>query len=81
MARYTATIKAVHADGTECTHKRTSTGKATAPDCTGRDGYTARCRGGSCAWTSSNTQKTALEILRDQHLRTHLTPPAPNRST
>ncbi|MFI0742403.1 hypothetical protein ACH4PU_30655 [Streptomyces sp. NPDC021100] len=79
MARYAATIKAVHADGTECTHKRTSTGKATTAECTGRDGYTARCSGNGCTWTSRNTQKTVLETQRAQHLRTHLNPPAPNR--
>ncbi|NUK54946.1 hypothetical protein HRW14_32790 [Streptomyces lunaelactis] len=74
MARITATIKAVHADGTVCTHKRRSNGDGDEPGCTGRRGYTASCS--ACDWTEKHGQQTVLAYTRDQHLRSHLTQPA-----
>ncbi|MEU5108184.1 hypothetical protein AB0H07_39005 [Streptomyces sp. NPDC021354] len=77
MARYTSTIDPVHADGTVCSHRRTSTGKPTQPGCSGRHEFIATCTGNGCTWKKTDPQKTVLEVLRDQHLRSHVTMPAP----
>ncbi|EPH46890.1 hypothetical protein ABT390_33890 [Streptomyces aurantiacus] len=78
MARITATIKPVHADHTVCTHKVTTTGKPKEAACPGRAAYTATCS--ACPWTKTSTTKAALEYVRDSHLRSHLTKPAPTRA-
>ncbi|MBT2439791.1 hypothetical protein J7E93_06580 [Streptomyces sp. ISL-36] len=75
MASITATIKPVHADGTVCTHKVTTTGKPKEAGCTGRDAYVATCS--ACTWTDKSGTRAALEYVRDTHLRSHLTTPAP----
>jgi hypothetical protein len=75
MARILATIKPVHADGTVCTHRVTTTGKPKEAGCTGRSAYRATCS--ACSWTETNSIKAALEYVRDTHLRSHLTKPAP----
>lgn len=75
MARITATIKPVHADGTVCTHKVTTTGKPKEAGCTGRSAYRATCS--ACTWTDQSGTRAALEYVRDTHLRSHLTKPAP----
>ncbi|MBT2393387.1 hypothetical protein J7E87_29200 [Streptomyces sp. ISL-1] len=77
MARFTATTKPVHADGSHCTHKRTSTGKPLEAGCTGRDGFAASCTGPGCSWSERHHTKTVLEDMRDRHLRSHLAQPAP----
>ncbi|MFD7445832.1 hypothetical protein [Streptomyces sp. NPDC059909] len=75
MARITATISPVHADGTVCTHKVTATGKPKEADCTGRAAY--RATRSACTWTDQSQVTAALEDDRNQHLRSHLTIPAP----
>lgn len=74
MARITATIRPIHADGTVCTHKVTSTGKPKEPNCAGRSAYTANCSADT--WTHTSTTKAALEYVRDSHLRDHAAKPA-----
>jgi hypothetical protein len=54
----------VHADGTRCTHRVTSTGKPLEEDCTGREMYCAKC---SCGWHKEFPVKGSLAVSRDRH--------------
>lgn len=60
--RHQAPIRADHADGTECTHRRTD------PDCPGRAWYTASCKKAGCPWSYSSGISAATEEHKGGHL-------------
>lgn len=67
--RHRCTIRPVHADGTECTHKVRPSGKPLDADCPGRGGYEAAC---TCGATLERQGIRAVpEEARHTHLREH----------
>lgn len=54
----------VHADGTRCTHRLTTTGNPLEGGCTGRDSYRATC---SCGWEYEFPVKGSVAYTRDRH--------------
>ncbi len=65
-------IRSAHPDGTRCTHRLTTVGKATVDGCPGRGHFTATCS--RCAETLTGQVKVSLRIQTRSHLALHRLP-------
>ncbi len=70
--RLTMPIRSAHPDGTPCTHRLTTVGKATVDGCTGRGHFTATCS--RCDETLTGRIKVNLRTVIRQHLALHQLP-------
>jgi hypothetical protein len=57
-------IVALHADGTTCHHRVTTTGGPIEPDCTGRERYSSRC---DCGWSIKSPTRALVKAERTTH--------------
>lgn len=58
-------VRAVHADGTVCTHRTRPTGRPENPaECSGRAGYATDC---GCGWSHGATLRTLVDEQRSHH--------------
>lgn len=65
--RHTAPIRRLHADGSFCEHKVSSSGKPReGEDCPGVHGYRSAC---SCGWSTDQPIRAYVEELRGHHMR------------
>lgn len=68
-ARHRAPIRAIHQDGSTCTHRQARGRTPGGPDCPGRTSYTATCTRGD--FTVTNGIRAYVEEQARHHINSH----------